>query len=190
MLNKNNPAHTPFHQENLKSLQGNLTAFSLLLRQVLSPKHIIEARGGLGQQTMRLMQRFPGVPIEVWERDPKCADELSRIKGITDLHLGEYPEKRPLGLGDLCVIDGHWTLKYFDTYQDFFNNGAGQYIFTDLARGKLHLHPQAYGVGALERADLWPAYVDEVARRLKPFKLTVVDHVKAPRSISYFLVRR
>jgi hypothetical protein len=184
-FNKQNPAATPFHEENLMSLQGNLAAFSQLLKLAKKPKRIIEARGGLGHQTRRLMAQWPGVPIEAWERDPTCAKELKRIAGVVATE-GEYPEDKQLKPTDLCVIDGFWTLKNFDTYLPYFHNGAGQYIFTDLARGKLHLHPKAYG---LERGE-WYLYINELSKKLVPLGLTVVDHAKAPRSISYFLVRR
>ena len=174
---------TPFLDQNLKSVERNVHAFATLLNRVKPPVlYIVEAMGGIGLQSLELQTSF-SCRHEAWETNPQCFQQLDRIEGVK-AYCGPFPLNQKFGENTLLVLDFNlFTLKHKDELRGYFETGAGQIIFTDCARGKLHLHPQAYGL----LSSSWESYCDTLNEWLEGFGLQIMDFSKAPRSITYFL---
>ena len=180
-------ALTPYSEQNPKTVKGNLEAFGALLRLVPPPTYVGEAMGGLGYQSKEIQALWRNASHHAWERNDTCFEELNKVSGV-QAHLGEYPLNNILGPHSLLVLDFNlFTLKHADELKGYFKNRAEYVLFTDTARGKLHLHPQAYGL--MPGAD-WSDYCVALNRWLFNFDLSLVGMSKAPRSITYFLARR
>lgn len=176
---------TPFTQQNSKNLTGNLQAFGQLFASVDEPKQIVEAMGGTGQQSRVLREHWQCEHL-VWERDLSCCEVLFGIDGLR-VYSEEFPLTRRWKKHTLLVLDFNlFTLKHAYKLTPYFISGAGQVIFTDVARGKLHLHPQAYGLAK----PTWAAYCVKLKQWCNSVGLELLASTQAPRSITYFLAKR
>lgn len=184
-------SETPCHEQHRRWQDKNMAAFKVLLDMADKPTRIIEARGGMGYESLILQEVFPGVRHEAWERNDISFESLSKVEGVT-AHLGDYPADMVLDKGTLFILDDNlMTLKYFSTFDSLFKNGAGQYIYTDLARGKIHLHPQAYQLPKIsDRAKLWDLYIKRTAQEMKRVGLKFQAESRAPASITYMYAKR
>jgi|GEM_PF-6876540 len=165
----------------MKTVAGNLAAFRAIVRKAARSSLIVESFGGIGGQTQVLREELGNIHHEAWDKDRDCYAALDKIEGLTTF-FGEFPLQR-LPRDTLLILDFNaFTLKHFDKYSIYFKLNAKQIIFTDIARGKLHLHPKAYGLSTAS----WDDYVAALGERLTPYKFIFQE--KAPRSITYFLV--
>ena len=178
---------TPFLEQNLKSVGRNVHAFASLLAFVKPPVvKIVEAMGGIGLQSLELKAKFACPEHEAWETNQQCFQQLDRIEGVK-AHCGAFPLDKKFGKGTLLILDFNlFTLKYKDDLRRYFETGAEQVVFTDCARGKFHLHPQAYGLSK----PIWEDYCCLLNAWLLSFGLQLVTSSNAPRSITYFLARQ
>jgi hypothetical protein len=132
----------------------------LLSRPGLRPERLFEFFGGLGRVTRMAMEVFPGVPIETWDMDDRCCEELRSIGGGVEVRTGD-------SLSDLVVTERSgvlmdfnvWTvLKARTVYADVMDRvmaARPRWVqVTDSALSKLHLNYASYGAAA----GTWDSY--------------------------------
>ena len=81
----------------------NLNLVKELFDRAKKPKRILEYFGGVGDKTKLALNKWPGIPVESWDKCPKCIAELKKIKGV-DVVQGEHrpPQRR----GSVCGVGG------------------------------------------------------------------------------------
>lgn len=178
---------TPYTVQSMKTVEGNLRSFDRALATLPTPKLIVEAMGGIGNQTRILQKRFPGVELRVWERDFECVEKLRKIEGIEAFN-SDFPIDMKCPEGSLLILDFNmFTLLHLDRFDHCFRAGADWIVLTDCARGKLATNWKSYKIDRPSFDDYLAAVGNKLQER---YGYSLRGSEAAPRSLTYLIAQR
>lgn len=178
---------TPYRTMNMVTVAGNLAAFRRAAARARIPHEVVEAMGGIGNQSRVLRELFPHAMHYAWDIDEGCYEQLRQVPGVFAQHA-RFPFTWPMAPSTLLVLDiNTFTIRNAEGLRPYLELQAGQAILTDTARGKLHVNwDRSYKLADGQ----WETYVAAVAAWLLRLGWRIIHEEKAPRSLTYFLLER